>query len=455
MKYIGDEAISGEALRNITLPSDLEYIGKRIFFGSAYDKDPGNRPDGIQYNGQYLIAGVRIGYAEEDTSDPSAPTTNKQIREWGATGDITIRKGTTMMGADSFGMSEITSVKLPSTLRAIPYLSFYWCKNLDNVVIPGNVKEIGDNAFSWCENLTNLTISEGVERIGRDAFFRCNKLNEVTIPKSVIQIDMHAFGWDYVNDYDVRNENLVIKCYSGTAAEQYAKDNGFKCILLDTGETLDGGAPTAAADDRHTCEEKGENCAVRKFKDIQSAEGDANHGGIEFCLESGIMTGTGADTFEPNGSMTRAQFATMFYRLAGQPESGEESVFTDLSENWYKKPVAWAAANGIITGTGGTNFSPYETVTREQIAAIFYRYAQSKGLDVTVGDEDISSAIGGYNGFADISDYAKVPVAWCFRESIMFLYSLNGYEYEIYPNVAPSRADTATMFSKFSYQLNQ
>ena len=454
VKYIGDEAISGEALRNITLPSGLEYIGKRIFFGSAYDADPSNRTDGIQYNGQYLIAGVRIGYVYEDTTDPSAPSTNKQIREWGATGDITIREGTTMMGADSFGMSEITSVKLPSTLRAIPHLGFYWCKNLDNVVIPGNVKEIGDNAFSWCENLTNLTISEGVERIGQAAFFRCNNLNEVTIPKSVTQIDMHAFGWDYVNDYDVRNENLVIKCYSGTAAEQYARDNGFKCILLDTGETIEKGEPTAAADDRFTCEEKGENCAVRKFKDIQSADGDPNHRGIEFCLDNGIMTGTGADTFEPDGSITRAQFATMFYRLAAQPEVSADSAFTDLSEDWYKKPVAWAAANGIINGTGGTNFSPYETVTREQIAAIFYRYAQSNGFDVTVSDEDISSAIGGYNGFEDISDYAKIPVAWCFNKNIMSIYSLNGYEYEIYPKAAPTRAETATMFSKLSYELN-
>ncbi len=454
VKYIGDEAISGKALKNITLPSDLEYMGKRIFHGSAYDADANNRVDGIQYNGQYLIAGIRIGYAEEDTADPSAPTTNRQIHEWGATGDIAIREGTTVMGADSFGMSDITSVQLPSTLKSIPYLGFYWCKNLDNVVIPGNVKEIGDYAFSWCENLKSLTISEGVEHIGEGAFFRCNNLNEVTVPKSVTQIDMQAFGWDYVNDYDVRNENLVIKCYSGTAAEQYARDNGFRCVLLDTGETVDGGEPTAAADSRFTCEEKGDSCAVRRFRDIKSAEGDANHSGIEFCLDNGIMTGTGADSFEPDGSITRAQFATMFYRLAAQPEVGVDSAFTDLSEDWYKKPVAWAAANGIINGTGGTNFSPYDTVTREQIATIFYRYAQSNGFDVTVSDEDVSSAIGGYSDFADISDYARIPVAWCFGKNVMFLCSLDGYEYAVNPKAAPTRAETATMFYKFSYLLN-
>lgn len=454
VKYIGSEAISGEALKNITMPKNLEYMGKRIFFGSAYDKDANNRVDGIQYHGQYLIAGIRIGYAEIDNPDPSAPTENKQIHEWEATGDIEIREGTTLMGVDAFEMSAITSVKFPSTLKSISKLGFYWCENLNNVVIPSNIKEIGDNAFSWCENLSNLTIEEGVEHIGEAAFFRCNNLNEVTIPKSVTQIDMHAFGWDYVNDYDVRNENLVIKAYSGSAGEQYARDNGFKCILLDTGEVIEKGEPTAAADGRYVCEEKGDKCAVKRFKDLKSADGDPDHYGIEFCLDNGIMNGTGVDTFNPDDNITRAQFATMFYRFAGSPETSESSKFTDLTQDWYKKPIAWAAANGVITGTSASTFSPDEPVTREQIAAIFYRYAQAKGLDVSLDDSDIVSAISGYNDYSDISDYAKIPVAWCFKENIIFIHSVNGYEYAIYPKIAPTRADTATMFSKFSYELN-
>ncbi len=454
VKYIGSEAISGEALKNITMPKSLEYMGKRIFFGSAYDADPNNRIDGIQYHGQYLIAGIRIGYATIENPDPSAPTQNKQIHEWEAVGDIEIREGTTLMGIDAFGMSDITSVKFPSTLKSISKLGFYWCKNLNNVVIPGTVKEIGDNAFSWCESLSDLTIEEGVEHIGQAAFFRCNNLNEVTIPKSVTQIDLHAFGWDYVNDYDVRNENLVVKCYSGTAAEQYAKDNGFKCILLDTGETIDKGEPTAAADDRYVCEEKGNKCAVKRFKDLKSADGDPDHYGIEFCLDNGIMAGTGADTFNPDDSITRAQFATMFYRFVGSPETSENSKFSDLTQDWYKKPISWAAANGVLNGTGDTTFSPDDVITREQIAAIFYRYAQSKGLNVSLDDSGIVSALEGYNDYSDISDYAKTSVAWCFNEGVMFIHSVNGYEYAIYPKVAPSRADTATMFLKFSYELN-
>ena len=453
VKYIGDEAISGEALKNITLPGNLEHIGKRIFFGSAYDKDPANRIGGIQYHGQYLIAGIRIGYATIDNPDPSAPTENKQIHEWEAVGDIEIREGTTMMGEDAFGMSNITSVQLPSTLKAIPYLGFYWCKNLDNVVIPGNVKEIGNNAFAWCESLSNLTISEGVEHIGEAAFFRCNNLNEVTIPRSVTKIDMHAFGWDYVDDYDVRNENLVIKCYSGTAAEQYARDNGFRCVLLDTGETIDKSEPTAAADFRHTCEAKGNNCAVKRFRDLMDAMADYNHDGIEYCLDHGIMAGTGDDTFNPDDTITRAQFAAMFYRLAGSPEASENSKFTDLAQDWYKKPVSWAAENGIISGTGGSSFSPDAAITREQIASIFYRYAQSKGLDPNF-DESLNLSQSSYRDNTDIADYALIPMSWCFSNNIMFVCSPDGYEYLLGPKVAPSRGDTAALFSRFAYLLN-
>ena len=406
----------------------------------------------ILYHGQFLISGIKIGYAAIENPDPSAPTEYKQIREWEATGDIAIREGTAMMCENAFGMSSVASVKIPSTLKSIPYLGFYRCKNLNNVVIPGNVKEIGISAFSWCESLANLTISEGVQKIDQAAFFRCNKLSEVTIPKSVTEIGMHAFGWDYVDDYDVRNEDFVIKCYSGTAAEQYARDNGFKCILLDTGKVIEKGEPTAAADDRFTCEEKGEKCAVKKFKDIKSADGDPNHSGIEFCLDNGIMNGTGTDTFSPENTITRAQFATMFYRLAGQPECSEKTKFTDLKQDWYKKAVAWASSNGIINGTGSNTFSPDEVITREQIATIFYRYAKSRGLDVSVG-ESIAEGLQTYNDYTDIADYAKTPICWCFDNNVMFIHSVNGYEYAIYPKVAPSRADTATMFRKLDYVL--
>ncbi len=83
--------------------------------------------------------------------------------------------------------------------------------------------------------------------------------------------------------------------------------------MLDTGETIEKGEPTAAADDRYVCEEKGDKCAVKRFCDIKSADGDPNHYGIEFCLDNGIMTGTGKDTFSPD--LTRVKILSDWVEL--------------------------------------------------------------------------------------------------------------------------------------------
>lgn len=457
VKYMGGGAIAGEALTDIKLPSDLKYLGENITSATAYSADEGNRDGDILYNGQYLLMGYNYAYISVDdgSSDPSAQTQTEFTYLWGPTENAVIREGTTMMCEESFNFSTIKTVSIPSTLKEIPYLGFYSCKNLDNIVIPGNVKTIGDCAFSLNESLSNLTISEGVEKIGEMAFFGCNSLNEVTIPRSVTEIGMQAFGWDYVNDHDVRNENLVIKCYSGTAAQQYAKYNVFKCILLDTGETIEKGEPTAAVDSRAVCEEKGENCVVRKFKDLQDAVSDENHYGIEYCLDNGIMYGTGDDTFSPDDTITRGQFATMFYRLTGSPEASETSKFTDLTQDWYKKAVSWAAANGIVAGTSDRTFSPDATVTREQIATIFYRYAESLGLDMTISEGWDLSGVSYSASDTPISDYAIKPMSWCFDRGIIQRYvdENNGWEILYAPQHAPSRADTALMFRNFAYAL--
>ena len=195
VKYIGHGAITGESLKNITLPKNLEFLGVDILSKSAYALDPANRVNNIMYHGQYLIAGKGDSLEDALDSDPfDVITDGKAIHAWDASGDVDIREGTTLMCEEAFAMTKISSVKIPSTLSSIPYLGFYWCENLNNVVIPSNIKVIGPNAFALCESLSNLTIEEGVEHIGEMAFFRCNSLNEVTIPKSVKQIDMHAFG---------------------------------------------------------------------------------------------------------------------------------------------------------------------------------------------------------------------------------------------------------------------
>ena len=126
-----------------------------------------------------------------------------------------------------------------------------------------------------------------------------------------------------------------------------------------------------------------------------------------------------------------------------------------IAENVKTEPTAVQKqeANGVLNGTGNNTFSPDDVITREQIAAIFYRYAESKGLNMTVS-ESWREALKTDNDYTEIADYAKSAVEWCYEHHILFTYSLDGYAYSICPKAAPTRAETATLFYNFDYELN-
>lgn len=441
--------------KNITLPDNVEYLGADIFYDTAYANDPANRENDILYHGQYLLAGTLWKYKEEEMQEDAAfePDENNIVRIRSATGDVSIREGTTKMCEYAFERSLLTSVHFPSTLTEISFNGFAWCPNLKQAEIPGNIKKIAQSAFYGCRNLEQLTISKGVEEIDGFAFYHCTKLTDITIPKSVTKIGFMAFGYERADGYEKKVDDLVIRCYSGTAAETYVRDNGLSYVILDTGESFTAEKTTPAEDKINAgilCEE-GENCASNRFSDLPPANKDVSHKGIEFCLKRGIINGKGNGIFDPSGVLTRAEFATMVYRFAGSPDAPETGKFTDLTEDWYKKAVNWAASCGVINGTSDTTFSPDNTVTREQLAAVFYRYAKAQGVDVTVAEARLLTN-GAYADASQISDYALVPMSWCMTHYFFGTYSKLTPTGEI-PLCAPRfntfRRETTEAFFRF------
>lgn len=129
-----------------------------------------------------------------------------------------------------------------------------------------------------------------------------------------------------------------------------------------------------------------------------------------------LMTGTSVNTFNPEGTMTRAMLVTVLYRLSGDTGS-YTNTFSDVPSGvWYEKAVAWASANGISSGVGNNMFSPGGKVTREQLAVVLYNYAKFKGYDVSAGgDTNIKS----YSDASDISDYAYAALRWACGAGIL------------------------------------
>jgi len=133
------------------------------------------------------------------------------------------------------------------------------------------------------------------------------------------------------------------------------------------------------------------------------------HDGIHYCIEMGIMKGVAANTFDPNGNITRAMIVVMIYRLEGSPITSGSATFVDVPANeWFTDAVIWAAENGIVKGISDTEFAPNVSITREQLATLMYRYAQFKGIDTETTVEDIRT----FDDSAAISDWAAAAMRW-------------------------------------------
>lgn len=142
------------------------------------------------------------------------------------------------------------------------------------------------------------------------------------------------------------------------------------------------------------------------FRDVKS--GDWFYNDVKYVYEKGMMAGTAADVFAPNATTTRAMIVTILYRLEGSPAVTGTNAFVDVpAGQWYTDAVNWAAANQIVKGTSATTFAPNDSITREQMAAILYRYAQYKGYDVTK-----KADLSGYSDNGQVSAYAKDALAW-------------------------------------------
>ena len=179
-------------------------------------------------------------------------------------------------------------------------------------------------------------------------------------------------------------------------------------------------------------------CPAEKYTDVDTTQW--YHEGVDYVIANGMMKGTGTNTFEPNATTTRGMIVTILYRLEKEPAAGA-SPFTDVdASQWYAKAVAWAAANGVVNGTSPTTFNPNDPITREQMAAILYRYASVKGYDVT-GKADLA----GFTDAAQISDYAKDAMSWANQEGLIGGVSADTLQ----PQGSATRAQVATILMRF------
>lgn len=175
------------------------------------------------------------------------------------------------------------------------------------------------------------------------------------------------------------------------------------------------------------------------FDDVKP--GNWFYNDVAYVYEKGIMDGVDNRVFSPNTTLNRAMFVTMLYRVAGEPAVSKTADFSDVpGGTWFSDAVAWASSQGIVDGYDDDLFGPYNSLTREQLATILYRYAKWSGRS-TYAPTD---ALAGFADAAEVSAYALDAMRWAVYTGLM-----QGSENGLEPQSSASRAQVAAIIHRF------
>lgn len=217
-------------------------------------------------------------------------------------------------------------------------------------------------------------------------------------------------------------------------------DYGMVAVNAETGEIIKRSVPTG---DGMLVKLDGsaELVLVDNAKDFTDTNNHWAENAIDFISAHGMMNGTGETTFSPGSQLTRGMLAVVLYNFEGNPENSFAGTFSDVaSDAWYADGVNWAAGLGVVSGYGNGRFGAENSITREQMATIFYNYAKTKGYDVTA-DTDLS----GYTDAGSVNSYAADAMRWAVHAGL--IEGTTGSTLSAQDNA--TRAQVATIFMRF------
>ena len=201
---------------------------------------------------------------------------------------------------------------------------------------------------------------------------------------------------------------------------------------------------TPAGTDYKTCPQDA-TCPISAFSDAGPTAW--YHDGVHYVLDNGIMSGMGNGLFAPNSETSRAMIAQILWNMEGRPVVNFLMTYKDVDqEAWYAEAIRWANSEGLMDGYGNDRFGPNDTMTREQLVTVMYRYAQRKGIDVSVGED---TNILSYDDAYDVSEWAASAMQWAVGSGLISGRTSS----TLNPKDTATRAEIATIMMRYCTEI--
>lgn len=417
IEHIADQAFEGaEDVTSVTLPSSVQSVGDRAF-ASCVSLRSIKLNEGLETLGKDAF---RYCYALESVNLPSSLTAIENNTFYSCLNlqTINVPSGVKRIGEYAFyDCKKLTSVSLPDGAAEIGAYAFSTCPALTSVRLPSGLQEVPVALFRDCTSLNTVIIRDGTKRIGQFAFSGCEALQSLSVPGSVTNISADAF---------TGCGSLTMYVEAATVAQLFASANR---IPFEIG-TLDNDDPGPGPNDN----EYGET----PFADVKTHWAKSD---IEWAYANKYFNGVSETRFLPEANVNRGMLVSVLYRMAGSPAAGTASFSDVPADAYYAKAVAWAESTGVVSGISADKFAPSRNITRQDLAAMLYRYAQYKGLS--------TGTRGNLDQFSDtslIASYAGTAMAWAVGTGVITGVTTSTLQ----PKGNATRAQSVVMLRRFS-----
>lgn len=410
----------------LDLPDALTYIGDSAFVGSGQvDLTYLEIPNGVKYIGQHAFSGVHMTYEVEVVDGDDVW---RQDRYWTSKMDVRLPDSLEYMGWEAFAGNNIGQItNWPAAITT--WDNFLSHCPMDALTLPDTILNIHGLTSDSIPviNLNQAKVIEGFDGYRTVEIYTSDAIQPgsgtILMPNMERVYPNTRVGGDGAGVVAIPNMEVYVP-FNGV-------DEGFDehlNVVIFEPSMLEGlpSAPSSAAP------------MVGSFTDVRTNNWFA--GAVEYVVNNGLFSGVSDTSFAPNDPVTRGMLVTVLWRAAGEP-SASASAFADVpADAWYAKAVAWANANGIVQGYDASTFAPDDRITREQLAAIFQRYAGFKGME-TSGRGDLSQ----FGDTGALSNWAQEGVSWAVGAGLI---SGKG-DGVLDPQGATTRAEAAVILQRF------